>query len=290
MSEPWVPVAHRSELAAPGSYVCLPWEIGAEVAVTNIGGIPVAFDNLCSHRGARIFPTGYGLQEPRCAYHGRLATAANVRRFDTGEFGGFIFVNAGASPGPAWDASVDRFLAEAPPLALHSSLGYTIDAHWTVCVENVLDYEHVAGVHPDTLGKLGIKPDALHLSRDGSSLHLFRTAHRRLEGLAAFFDFRASFDYAHAHFHPYAALSSTRGWTYSLQHYFPRADGKTAFFHRLYAAPSKLPVPDFFDSVQRMNARIFEEDAAVCARVPAGHGGPLGPHEERIAHFRRHAG
>lgn len=294
MTNHWTLVAHRSELAEPGAFVVLPWAANAEVALANMGGVIVAFDGRCPHRGARIYagPHWRGTREPRCIYHGRLATATNVKRYPTKEVGGWIFARddrAGPQP-PAWDQALVRFLCEAPPLVVHSALAYTIDCHWTVAIENVLDYEHVAGVHPQSLGKLCIEPVALHTSRDGSSLHEFKSEHRRLAALASFFQHRAPFDYAHAHFHPYAALSSTRGWTYSLQHYFPTADGKTRFFHRLYAAPSKLPIPEFFDSVQRMNAKIFKEDAEVCAEVPPGHAGRLGPSEERIVHFRRHVG
>jgi len=285
----WQPVAHRRELAARGDYVLLPWKDDGEIAVTNIDGELVAFDNRCGHRGARIFSEPRGNREPRCPYHGRLATAANVARLQVKDFGGFLFARDRApSVEPRWPLQIFDFLSGIPALTLklHSSLRFVMDCHWTVAVENALDFEHVAHVHPESLSKLALVPKQLHCSGDGSSIEEFTSHAKRLGQLGHFFPYTPPFDYIHAHFFPYSCLSSTRGFTYSLQHYFPRPDGKTSFIHRLYTAPTTRPMPGFFDAVARLNEQVFREDADVCANVAAGHNGKLGAHEKRIAHFR----
>lgn len=286
----WHLVAHRSELEQPGDFVLLPWDDHGELALANADGLMFAFDNLCPHRGARIFTELRGNREPRCAYHGRLATAENVLPFPISVYGGWVFV----SDGPAEPHDLVRqiepsplgeFIADGPPLRFHSALSFVMDCDWAVAVENALDFEHLPSVHAGSLAKLGLVPKVLHRYADGSSLHEF-VAEARLGRMRRFFPHEQSFDYVHAHLFPYSCLSSTRGWTYSLQHYFPRTDGRTNFVHRLYVAETTRPMPEFFDSVAKLNAQVFAEDAAICARVPADFDGQLGPREERIAHFR----
>lgn len=276
----WQPIAHRCELANDGDYVVQPWRTDGEVAIANMAGEIVAWDNRCPHRGARIYTAAAGNAPPRCAYHGRMATATTVRRFALAERGGFFFV----ADRPFGGAPLLPF--DIPPLTLDSTLTYTMDCHWTGAVENALDYEHVEVLHAGSLGRLALTPLTLQTFSDGSSVQRFASS-ADLDRLARFFPHTRDFDYVHAHFFPYSAISSTRGWTYSLQHYWPRADGRTTFVHRLYVTETTRPMRDFFDSVAAVNAQTFAEDAAICARVPAGHASELGPHDARIAHFRR---
>jgi hypothetical protein len=128
---------------------------------------------------------------------------------------------------------------------------------------------------------------------DGSSVEEFSSGSRRLGSLSKFFAYEQPFDYVHAHLYPHTCLSSTRGWTYSLQHYFPRADGRTEFIHRLYVGQTRrgtngvnYDMSALFESVRQLNERTFSEDGEICARVPAWHSGALGPSERRVAHFR----
>lgn len=286
------PIAHRSELEHDGDFVCLPWKADSEVAIVNAGGELFAFDNRCPHRGARIYTDLHGNREPRCAYHARLVTGAIASRLPMIKIGGFLFVSELADAVMPFSAGVFR---AAPPLRMHSLFTLQMECHWTVAVENALDFDHVATVHTDSLAKLGLQPFQLQTFEDGSSIENFlgigvASGTRALRMQALFpdsRDFGRGQVYMHAHAFPFTCLSSTGGWTYSLQHYLPRADGRTTFIHRLYAAESTRPVPEFLASAARMNEQVFREDAAVCATVPAHHRGALGPSERRIAHFRR---
>lgn len=284
----WHLVAHRSELAAPGDFVCLPHEVGQEIALMNVDGEIVAFDNRCPHRGARIFTELRGNRPPVCGYHGRCAKPNEVLRFQVESIGDFLFVNR--SP---W---VDRlnlgdpistFLGSAPALRPVAVIRDDHACDWTVAVENTLDSEHVTHVHADSLARLGLRRAALH-THDGSSLEVFRCdAAPRLDRLGRVFPHRAAFDYAHAHLYPFACVASTRGWTYSMQHYLPRADGRTAFVSRLFAqANAPEAAKHVIAAVAETNARVFAEDAVICALVSADRRGRLGPRDDRIALFR----
>lgn len=280
----WLPIAHRCELARPGDYVLAPWRADGEVALTNIGGDVIAFDNRCPHRGARIFTERSGNREPRCLYHGRLMAPGNARRYLLREFGGFLFVADGGEA--CWPMAMYDFLIGIPEgLTVASRLDFVMDCPWEVAVENALDYEHIPHVHADSLAKLALVPKALHCA-DGGSLHEFTSEAERLGRMARFFPKERRFDYIHAHFMPHACISSTRGWTYSLQQYWPRQDGRTNFMHTLYATPTSRPLPEFFASVARLNEQVFREDAVVCATVPDTCQGRLGPADVRVAAFR----
>lgn len=281
----WHLVGHSCELAQPGDFLCLPIEPGFEIAVMNVDGKLAAFDNRCPHRGARIFTERRGNRPPVCAYHGRCATL-NVRPMHIAVRHGFVFVVAGETN--AFWAMWLLLISEAPLLRLHSTLELVMDCDWQVAVENALDSEHIEHVHPSSLASLELSREHLERSFTGSSIEYFKSAQaERLDRIGRQFEWSASFDYAHQHFYPYAAISSTRGWTWSMQHYLPRADARTTFISRLFvpaSAPARLD--HLFATVAATSERVFREDAEICARVAPGHEGILGPRDDRIAHFR----
>lgn len=290
----WIPVAHESEVSQEGDFLCLPWRTDGELTLMRQGGQLVAFNNRCHHRGARIFDAlTRGNQEPRCSYHARLATADNVVRYETFTFGGFVFcggVPYRRTTVPQHTTIDDPFgsmLAGAIGMKLHSEFSMTMDCHWTVAVENALDHEHVRSVHTGSLSKLLGAPCTPVLWDCGWSYQEFDSrSPTALDFVGKTMGPSLEFDYAHALFFPNACVSSTRGWTYSLQNYFPRADGKTTFLHRLF-------VPDeasraAYEPVATLNRKVFEEDAAVCAKVAPWFAGQTGPGDERLLHFRRY--
>lgn len=288
----WQIVAHESELKEPGDFVCLPWTEDGEIAVMkNDDNTLTAFDNRCPHRGAKIFTSLRGNREPICGYHGRRALPSQVWKYPVANANGWILARLAAPDAPV---SFDKWaplilhagLFDVPTdLAYHSTVcNFVLDCHWTVAVENALDNEHVGLVHAKTLATLGIEPVSLKLYDDGSSLEQFKAATPdSLDRAQRLFASHAPFDYMHLHCYPYVALSSSRGLTYSLQHYYPRKDGRTNFVSRLYARPG----PELFlGQVAAFNRRVFVEDAEICRYVPAGHDGELSGRERRISHFR----
>lgn len=291
----WIPVAHESEVSKEGDFLCLPWRTDGELALMRQSGQLVAFNNRCHHRGAKIFDAlTRGNREPRCSYHARLSTADNVVRYETFTFGGFVFC-AGVpyrqrlrTLPTTMEDPIGSLLSGAIGLRLHSEFTMVMDCHWTVAVENALDYEHVGSVHTGSLSKLLGTPLAPVLWNCGWSYQEFKArSPSALDFVGKSMGERwGSFDYAHALFFPNACVSSTRGWTYSLQNYFPRADGKTLFLHRLFVPPEAHN--DGYEPVAVLNRKVFEEDAAVCARVAPWFAGQVGVGDERLAHFRRY--
>lgn len=294
-------VGHVSEVARPGDYLCIPavtdeslghvgrfYGVG-QIAVANIDGELLAFDNRCPHRGAKIFEGLSGNRPPMCLYHGRAVRPGKCnRQFHLIEHEGWLIVS---------DSKIDKLpewvncLPDGRDLRLHCWRTFAYMCAWQTAVENTLDYEHIPHVHADTFKPLGMTPMKPDLFADGSSYHQFKFADgERLDRVAALFE-RSSpgVDYFHLHMFPFSCLSSTRGLTFSLQHYAPFEHGPgTRLIHRLYYVPPKGSLAQtFIKLAEQFNARVFEEDAAICALVPEMHENPkLGPADERIAHFR----
>jgi phenylpropionate dioxygenase-like ring-hydroxylating dioxygenase large terminal subunit len=281
----WQPVAHASELARPGDFLVLPWRPDEEIALVNLDGEVVAFDNRCPHRGARIFTENRGNRPPVCAYHGRCARPGQIRHRAVRVLSGFVFASRSEVGEPDAGPVLGGFLAAAgPALQLHAELAYVMKCDWRDAVDNALDLEHVEHVHAGSLAKLGLHRAGLEGFSDGSSIEAFHARSANLSRAERLFSKTQPFDYAHAHFFPFTCLSSTKGWTWSLQHYFPRADGLTSFIHRMYVQPDGPAW--FYDSAARLNEQVFAEDAAICAQLLPGFKPALGPRDDRIAHFR----
>lgn len=280
---------HASEVSKPGDYKLLPCGFDIDqIAVCNVDGETLrAFDNVCPHRGARIFPGfhGYGNGAPRCAYHGRVTQPEDMCA-SLFNIGGWLFVKGGRTPA---SLPVLAFLNGAGPLRVHGRVHLEMNCHWTVAVENALEHEHVPTVHGNSLAKLRLREIALSCADTGDSIQTFSTATRRSRDHDRRVPGTKDFDYKHALIFPFTAVSSTRGWTYSMQHYLPRPDGTTLFLHTLLVpadAPESLNF--FYDSVLRLNRQVFEEDAAICERVWLSFAGNPNELPERIRHFRDH--
>jgi phenylpropionate dioxygenase-like ring-hydroxylating dioxygenase large terminal subunit len=304
----WHLVGHACELARPDDYILVPWPFSGsgELAVyVEADGSLVAFDNVCAHRGARIFSGLAGNRPPVCRYHGRRVVSQQVERYDTKVSGGWVW--AYSTPGTTGKGISDVAVCEIREASNGLLSGGAADCvkvgdllmyygcHWSTAVENALDLEHVEHVHSGSLAKLGLSRLELRTFGDGSSLELFeadRKQAKRLDALTGALGARPWFDYAHAHVYPFAAVSSTRGLTYSLQLYCPRHDGSTAFIHKLYAPRSVAEQPRaqvFLQSAAQMNHTIFAEDAEICRGLPAAFDveGRLGPRDDRVAAFRK---
>lgn len=284
----WAIICHVSEVGSVGDYVLLPWAVDEEVVVTRNEKGLYAFDNRCPHRGARIFNTVCGNQPPKCTYHGRLASPENVNLFQLQIIDGWVIVcRSKIAPAPEWAYVLREIVGTPSTLRLHEGVILEYPCHWTVAVENALDLEHAATVHKFTLGALGLKTRSLKTFADGSSFETFDAEQQgMLARLCHLFENPTTLDYFHLHMMPGVCLSSTRGTTYSLQHYFPRQDGTTLLMHRLYSTPTKVPAKPVLEAIFRFNRQVFEEDGRICSMVRPFHNGQLAPYERRISHFR----
>ena len=161
---------------------------GLSVILQNFDGSIKAFNNVCSHRFARIHGQPAGNRELRCPYHGWIynseglpyaiprkpliaeitpATLCDFRlsRWHVQTVGPLLFIKK-EYPGKC--EPVEGLVAQlgdyAQPFAeMASACGelienteHLVQANWKVVVENTLEGYHVDCVHPTTIGKLGM--------------------------------------------------------------------------------------------------------------------------------------
>ena len=315
----WHLVAHRSELAQPGDFVRLDWAAGELVLHNDEGGI-IAFDNVCPHRGGRYFTVDRGNARAICPYHGWSVRGGEVRvarreqftacdlekavlnRFRTEWCGDFLFV--GIAPVMSLEDQLGAFAAPLADIAgdiVAPRDIYQIDfqANWRVGVENALEGYHVNSVHPQTLAPMALCEDADSYAGLNSAYHA-RIGHARtargLQGLRRFFDLRAGFDgYSAYYLFPFAMVSSTFGYSYSMQTYFPAAEPhRSRFCTRLFASRSAAGAEGVAETLLNaaapFNRQVFDEDHEICRRVSHsydmdGEGRIFGATEARVRYL-----
>lgn len=295
----WHLVAHRSELLADRDYVRLSWVLG-DLAVFNDKGSIVAFDNLCPHRGARIFREVGGNAPAVCAYHGwsyrggRLRipkpqsyhpcdlAAARLNEMSVAWCGNFLFVAVApaeeleAQLGGTWPVleGISRDIDRRRDVN-----AYAYECPWRVAVENALEPDHVQMVHPETLGQLQLTEARNAYSGRNSVLSAeignARTA-RMLRSMRRLFDIgHQREDYLAVHVFPFAFVTSTFGYSYALQNFMPARDPCRTHFSsrlltsRLASQAASQATEAFFASVAEINRQVFAEDHEVCRHVNA---------------------
>lgn len=320
--ENWHLFCHRSELSNASEYFRLE-VFGDEVVAFNDGAEIVVFDNRCPHRGARIYDDMAGKRRWVCPYHGWSfvkgrffipqketfrdcdPTTAQLNRYATAWVGDFLFI----SKAPSQSVSAQLAGVEEIVASISRSIGmrrdlnaYSYRCDWKIAVENALDQYHVALVHHETLNRLKLEPavDEYIGSNNVSRAALGdEKTIKKLKSLGRLFDIEFKPDgYIAIQLFPFTFLTSTFGYSYSLQQFYPTSrQGETAFVSRFYsgALSSKLP-PDtmdaFFASSIELNHRIFTEDADICARIPSSSWSPVPERfvcagEDKIVEFRR---
>jgi phenylpropionate dioxygenase-like ring-hydroxylating dioxygenase large terminal subunit len=292
----WHLVAHRSELSEPGAFLRLTWALG-DLVLHNDEGEVIAFDNVCPHRGARLFVEDHGARRAVCPYHGwsyrggqvRVPLAktfppgaldkVGLRRFQTAWCGDFLFVGIE----PMQDLQTQLAGAFAPLAQVSSQIAgrrdfnaFEFQSDWRVAVENALESDHVNPIHPQTLAPLGLKDDTTVFDGPNTTYAAHITDSRTLRGLTTmgrFFEVDGAYPgYWTIHVFPFAMVSSTFGYSYSLQTFLPSATPHRSHFCSRQLAGKVKPgyeaaVEAFLDSSARVNRQIFDEDHAICARV-----------------------
>lgn len=318
----WHLVCHRSELPQPGDFFKLQ-VLDHEVVVFNDQGDLVAFDNRCPHRGARIFDGASGNQAASCPYHGWTFNAgrlivphpeefkhcdlaqADLKRWQTEWVGDFLFV--GDKPLQALDAQ----LGETRALLEDISFGvmgrrdwdaYSFECDWRIAMENALEPYHVSLVHPQSLGLLDLQAGENRFIGINSIWYApvgnARMA-KQLASLKRFFALEYQYEgYISLYLFPFTMLSSTYGYSYSLQSFFPSSQPERAHFTSrlltmaLRSGADPEMMNGFFESTAAVNRRVFDEDHRICRRVPVSSWSASPPafaaeSEAKILHFRK---
>jgi phenylpropionate dioxygenase-like ring-hydroxylating dioxygenase large terminal subunit len=314
----WHLAAHESDLAREGDYVRYT-AFDDEVVLYHDGAGVIAFDNVCPHRGARFFDSHSGNSLAKCSYHGWVITRGAVRtpafreysgcnkvlnKFSLDKCGDFFFFAVSPSVslrdylGPdLYDAlaGISRYAAQGSDV-----LSYDYQCNALVAVENALEPNHVPFVHATSLGALQLK-NCVNRYFGAHSMVTFdignERAHRYLKALTAKFRSAEHIGgYMSIHIYPFCFLSTTAGLSFSIQSFFPKKTDRCGFTSRLYF-PNPLTDVDghmrvFFDSVKRVNKRVFEEDHEICRRISYPNwrrlfSNQLSYGEEKVSAFRR---
>jgi phenylpropionate dioxygenase-like ring-hydroxylating dioxygenase large terminal subunit len=321
-AENWHLLAHRSELAEPRDFVRFDI-LGREVVLHHDGASVIAFDNRCPHRGARIFDGDTGRERFLCRYHGWSYAKGKVfvadkaslahcpldqialNTLDLAWVGDFAFVAS------APVQSLEDQLAGLAPILAAISYGigrrwdfnrYLYEADWRIALENALEPYHVGSIHPDTLDTLKLQAgENRYYGRNSvwsAPLGEERMV-RRMRTLSRLFDLPHQFEgYESLYLFPFTMISSTFGFSQSVQHFLPAsAPERTHFTSRLYTGqlkPAIKPelVSSLMESSATMNRAVFDEDHDICKRVARDTWSMYPPRfwsatEEKLLHFRR---
>lgn len=161
---------------------------GISVVLQNFQGTLRAFNNVCSHRFARLQTAASGNRQLKCPYHGWIyngdglpyaiphkpliseitpATLCDYRlsRWHVRTVGALIFIRKEHAGEVVEDDDLERQFSDyfTPLTELAVACGelventdHIVNANWKLVVENTLEGYHVDCVHPTTIGKLGM--------------------------------------------------------------------------------------------------------------------------------------
>jgi phenylpropionate dioxygenase-like ring-hydroxylating dioxygenase large terminal subunit len=181
----WQLVATLDELPDHNDFVTV--EVAERpLVIQNVQGEMRAFENVCSHRFARIRAEPKGNGPLVCSYHGfcydqegcatppallklRLSKeeldGMRLRRYPVRVCGNFVFVHLSANP----TESLQEYLAATAEHLLVCSRGMgdhidtqaeLVEANWKIVVENFLEFAHIPRVHAPTFGRIGLDGSA----------------------------------------------------------------------------------------------------------------------------------
>lgn len=319
----WHPIAHKSELANDRDFVRFDIK-DFEVVVINDKGNYIAFDNLCPHRGARFFTADNGNQMVKCLYHGWSYSFGKVNVAGIKKFQGCDIAAAKLNEFQLAVCGEFIFFAVSPIMSLDEQLGsevynlllkigsdidcladfnrYPFECDWTIALENALEPYHIPLIHTQTLATLNLGEGGNEFYGENSIWYSpieNETVGKRLKSLSRFYSATEPFQgYMSIFIFPFSMISSTFGYSYSMQSFFPAIDTEHAFFtSRLYPTKNSDPkyknmTAAFVESSAQINRKIFDEDHQICKRIPAKSWSTSPPKfisslEDKLLHFRR---
>ena len=318
----WHMVCHRTELPNDGDFLKFKTPIG-DVVVFNDSGDYVAFDNRCAHRGALIYTSESGNQANTCKYHGWTFKTgkliipsveqfkgcnidqADLKKYKLDWCGDFIFV--GIEPENDLYGQLDGAAEYIENISFNINgrldlSAYEYECAWPIALENALEPYHIDMIHTETLANLRLESgtnsfygsNSVWQSPIGDS-----RIKKQLEKLSPYFNIDYGYQgYMSIFMFPFTMISSTFGYSYSVQNFFPsqNKEDRTNFMSRLLACNlrderAQKIVQPLWESSARVNRQVFEEDHAICKVMPTDAWSPepltyISEQEVKIAHFR----
>ena len=318
----WHPIGHTSELANDRDFVRFDIK-DFEVVVINDKGNFVAFDNLCPHRGARFFTEDFGNSIVKCLYHGWSYSRGKVNVAGIKTFQGCGIEHAALNEFHLEACGDFLFFAIEPRCSLQDQLGpdvssilkrvggdidsradfnrYPFKCDWAIALENALEPYHIPLIHTDTLATLQLGVGVNEFFGENSIWYSpveNEKVEKRLKSLSRFYATTEPFQgYMSIFLFPFSMISSTFGYSYSVQNFFPSPSADSTFFtSRLYPAKNSEPrykdmTSGFVQSSAEINRKIFDEDHQICMRIPSKSWSTSPPRftstlEQKLLHFR----
>ncbi len=318
----WHMVGHRNELPNDGDFLRLKTPIG-HVVIFNDCGDYVAFDNRCAHRGTLIYLTDFGNQSNTCKYHGwtfksgRLIvpaveqfkgcdiSKADLNRYRLDWCGDFLFLCV--APEKDLYEQLDGVAKYIENISFNISgrmdaTAYEYECAWPLAIENALEPYHIDMLHPGTLANLKLE-DGVNTFHGSNSVWQSPVGDSRIKkqlgSLGPYFNIDFAYEgYMSIFMFPFTMISSTFGYSYSLQNFFPHQTrhDRTNFISRFLACNVKDEraqkiINPFFDSSANLNRIVFEEDHSICKIMPADSWSSeplkfISDQEVKISHFR----
>lgn len=318
----WHLGCHRRELPESGDFIRFDTPAG-DVVIFNDDGELTAFDNRCPHRGATIYEQDHGRQPFTCGYHGWAYRRGNVIVPDRSRFEGCQLQGLDLNKLRLEYCGDFLFFAVDPVQELEDQLGgvydlvqdismnidrrldfsrYDYGCYWPLAVENALEPYHIGLVHPNSLALLQLEEGVNEFHGVNSVWYAPIGAgrvKRQLERLRNYFQIDFQYEgYMSIYLFPFGMISSTYGYSYSVQNFLPARAGSdtTRFTSRLLTATTRDAaaagvMASFFESTAQVNRQVFEEDHGICRRMrketwsfdPLRYASPA---EAKLQHFR----
>jgi len=315
----WHLIGHESECPNNQDFIKFNTFYG-DIVVFNDHGNLVCFDNICPHRGARIFKDDFGRQAFICPYHGwsynhnRVyptnpksfldceMTDIKLNKFKLEKCGSFLFF--AISPIKKLQEQLGSLYKELELISysINAKLDNNVDiynCHFGHAIENALEPYHINLIHKNSLGNLALSAGINSFYGLNSVWEAEITNNRTnklLKELKEILNLSNIFEgYKSIYLYPFSMISSTYGLSYSLQNFFPLEPCATKFYSRFYSTNItndryKNTINDFYFSSINMNRKIFEEDKKICNLInidwTTSHYKFMSDSEVKIKHFK----
>lgn len=319
-SKGWSFICHELELSKENAFVNINFYEGEIFAFKEKNKIKV-YDNFCNHRGCRLVDGKFGFWNKGCPYHGlkyengapintkELGLESSKKRLQLKSYkiekvGGLIFFAENE-----YKISLKDYLGlktfnhlEKISASLDSIISddsYIYNCRLEVAIENALEPLHLESVHPNSLNELKLGEAENSFSDNTITFTQDIRNEKMKKGLVRLKKlFKYNFDekYQSTFVFPSFFISSTFGFSFSIQTFYPSSDKfKTYFRSKIYSSKlsdsSKSEIlSSFFKSSISLNKQIFNEDNEICSRVAkkeTHYHGPLAQTEEKLIWYRK---
>lgn len=299
----WVYACMRSDLSEGKVALTFP---GHRILITMDDVRPdkiIAMSNTCLHRGAQIVGGSehiwFGKSDLVCPYHrwtyseqgvlraGLGMSAAckglELRRYPVEVIGDFVFVDLSDRHEEfKTGGGIDLALLQITK-AMGDRIGRDtrhFSCNWQICVENTLESTHIGPVHPETFGKIKMRPtvrayaysESYRVASASSYMHVpFAESSKRPD----FARHHTSGGFEHWYIYPNLSIGSVDGMTFYVGSIVPRGEAKTEFHYSMYKAhcldPKSQMICDFIAaSMPEFTGKTLDEDVAICEMVQRG--------------------